>query len=133
MASETTPTKPLIIDAEDGLALFSSLSAARGYIEVPDVEDGVYGPAFDAEGRLVAVSLPPELFEKEPSRRRPIARLRWRLLGPNFNSVSVELVEEQPNHRAELIALLQSTLKSDVENLEELVAAAVDRFGVIGN
>ena len=132
MADVMPPVPPLVIRSEDGLVIFRSVSAARGYIEVPDVEDGVYGPAFDAEGRALSISLPIPLLEEKPSKRRPLARVRWKLLGPSYNAVSVELLEDRPNHRAELVALLQSVLRTDQESLGDLLAAAVDHFGIDG-
>lgn len=130
MSSRLLPTAPLVVRSDDGIVLFASVEAARGYLEVPDVESGVYGPAFDAEGRLLDISLPSELLEAEPGGL--LARLRWRA-APNFNPVGVELAEDRPQHRAELVALLQAALKSgETETLEHLIVSATDRFGIVG-
>lgn len=131
MPSGISPIAPLVVRSDDGVVLFASIEAARGYLEVPDVEAGVYGPAFDAEGRLLNISLPAELLEKKPRGR--LAGLRWRA-APNFNPVCVELAEGRPNHRTELLALLRSALAPvETDSLERLVVAAADRFGVIGD
>lgn len=120
---------PLIVKADDGLSLFSSLSAASVYIEVPDVENDVWGPAFDAEGRMVQISLPAELFEREPDGR--LAKLRRKIIGPSFNLVEVKLTEREPSHQRELADLLGSSLGlSKTRDLPELVAAATDRLGI---
>ena len=37
---------PLIIKSDDGLLVFDSVGAACVYLEVPDVENQVYGRAF---------------------------------------------------------------------------------------
>ncbi|MBN8553354.1 MAG: hypothetical protein J0L52_10720 [Caulobacterales bacterium] len=45
----------LIVIADDGLAVFSSIGAAETYMEAVDVEDGVYSGAYDSDGRLYSI------------------------------------------------------------------------------
>ena len=117
--------------------MFESIASARGYLEVPDVETGVYGPAFDAEGRLLAVEIPTVLFEPQPE--RGLRRKLWRAFR-SFNPVEVRVVEDVPTHQAQLKKLLTSVLdKSDASategtselQLEELLARVIARYGVI--
>ena len=130
MPGPLTPAAPLVIGSDDGLLLFPSVKAARGYLEVPDVEAGVYGPAFDAEGRLLSVELPADRFEKKPD--AGWRRLRWRV-SPQFNPVDVRLLEEEPTHRSELIELLVAALGDPsprASDLETLLALAIERYGI---
>jgi hypothetical protein len=122
---------PLIVKSDDGLTLFESVGRANGFLEVPDVEAGVYGPAFDAQGRLVAIELPVPLVGQP--------RGIWRLLGRHgrpFNRVVVRPAEALPTHQEALSNLLESALPAPVSqeasrDLGELVARAVEHFGVI--
>jgi hypothetical protein len=122
---------PLIVKNDEGLALFGSAQRAGGFLEVPDVEAGVYGPAFDARGRLFTIELPVPLF------RQP--RGLWRLLGRHgrpYNRVVVRPAEASPSHQEALITLLESALPTPVaqgadRDLAELVTRAVEHFGVI--
>jgi len=121
---------PIVVSSEDGLALFDSVGGLRGYVEVPDVETGVYGPAFDAEGRLLAIELPEPLFEAPPESF--FRRLSWRLLGASFNSVAVRVLEDQPTHQDELKRLLAAKLGIDDQHadLPELLETAKQRYGI---
>lgn len=47
----------VVINADDAPNFFSSLNAALGHIEWQDVEDQVWGPGFDSEGRRLMLSL----------------------------------------------------------------------------
>ena len=131
MADDAGFTAPLIVKSDDGLALFGSARRAGGFLEVPDVEAGVYGPAFDARGRLFTIELPVPLFAQP--------RGLWRLLGRHgrrFNRVVVQPAEAVPTHQAALINLLESALPAPVSqeanrDLAEFVARAVEHFGVI--
>lgn len=40
----------IVVLADDGLLFFDDTSAAMGYLEVIDIESGVYGPAFTRGG-----------------------------------------------------------------------------------
>lgn len=136
MVDKIIPASPLVIGSDDGLLLFPSLEAARGYLEVPDVEAGVYGPAFDAEGRRLIVEAPAELFEARP--RGSLQRLRWRILR-EFNAVEVRVAEDQPTHQPQLIELLASALGETTPNandgtgrsdLDYLLTRALARYGI---
>ncbi len=122
---------PLIVRSDEGLTLFASGLALRAYVEVPDLEDGVYGPAFDAEGRLLAIELPGELHEP-----RADSGLR-RLLRPvtrQFKLVEPKVLDAEPAHRHELRAMPLDVLDppDTAAALDELVRLASDRLGVIG-
>lgn len=130
MSGPLIPAAPLVIRSDDGLVLFPSVEAARGYLEVPDVEAGVYGPAFDAEGRLLSVELPADRLEAKPD--AGWRRLRWRV-SPQFNPIDVRLVEEEPTHRSELIDLLITALggtSPPASDLETLLSLAIERYGI---
>jgi hypothetical protein len=110
--------------------LFESARDAGGWLEVPDVEAGVYGPAFDARGRLVAIELPVPLFGQP----RGFLRLLGRH-GRPFNRVVVRSAEALPTHQEALISLLESALPAPVSqeasrDLPQLVARTVEHFGV---
>jgi hypothetical protein len=138
IADDVVPVAPLVVGSDDGLKLFRSVEAARGWLELPDVEDGVYGPAFDAEGRLLRIELPAEASDPEPPRGP--RRITWRLFRGS-NPIRVRLLEEHPTHQSQLVELLASALgeplPSDIDRfpqtaLDDLLARAVARYGVIG-
>jgi hypothetical protein len=131
VADDAGLAMPRIVKSDDGLILFESVRRAGGWLEVPDVEAGVYGPAFDARGRLVAIEPPVPLFGQP--------RGLWRLLGRHgrpLNRVVVRSAEALPTHQEALISLLESALPAPVSqeasrDLAELVTRAVEHVGVI--
>lgn len=130
MIGTKAPATPLIVKSDDGVILFRSVEVARAYLEVPDVEAGVYGPAYDAEGRLLSIELPAQLFEAQPEGLW--RRLRWRVF-PSFNPVEVLLEEGEPTHQAELIDLLSNALDEtprESGDIRQMLALGVQRFGI---
>lgn len=132
MSIECAFVPPLIVKSDDGLALFGSVDSARVYLEVPDVEDGLYGPAYDAQGRLITIRVPAEVMQPQPS--GALRRLAWNLTGGVFAPVEIEVAEEVPAHERELMDLLREVLEPDTSrswDREALVALAIERFGPV--
>jgi hypothetical protein len=123
-------TAPIVVGSDDGILLFRTVVDAQTYLEYPDVEAGTYGPAFDAEGRLLAIDLPDNPF---PARPKGALRSWWRVFR-GLNAVTVRVVDDDPAaHRPELLALLRVALGDpggDADGLQSLMASAEERFGV---
>ena len=96
---------------------------------MPD-EAGIYGPAFDAQGRLVAIELPAPLFRQA----RGLTHIFWKLSGGRFNRVVVRPAETTPAHQEALVDLIASVLPASAipatRDLTDLVARAVEQFGL---
>lgn len=120
----------LVVMSDDGPVFFSSAAAATGYIETVDVEDGVWGPAFMLDGRVVSV---------RPARidSAQLPRARWRRalrLPARHDGHVVEVLAEVPPRPEELRTMLVEALsaehKSDELPVESLIGAAVAHYGV---
>jgi hypothetical protein len=110
------PVPPIVVGSDDGVLLFASLDTMARSLESPDVLDGVYGPAFDATGRPVAITAPDPPSEK-----------RWfRHSGP----VSATFDPGAPARPEALVALLQERLGSEDTDLATLLDAALRSRGI---
>jgi hypothetical protein len=114
------------------LMIFASATDAAVYIEVPDVETGEYGPAYDSLARPVVIELPDPLFE--PPRGWWGGRVWRRLWGGEYGSVIVRLANDPEPRVDELRAALATALRLDDggagQTLHELGRQAQARFGV---
>jgi hypothetical protein len=87
---------PVVLDAHGELLFFRTCAHLQAYVEATDVASGRYGCCWDAEGRLLRLS---------------IGSTHSSLLGVlpyRQDAVRVEVTEEQPTHLTDLhLALLR--------------------------
>lgn len=128
----------MVIGSDDGVLLFASIEAAEGHLEPTDVEDRVYRPAFDADGRLLRVDVHYAVVTT-PSRGW-LGALRHRM-SPERSRVCVTVVEAVPSHQEQLNALLLTALTkvkptactvTVSHDPGELLSSVVEKYGVLG-
>jgi hypothetical protein len=73
------PGDPLFVFADDGLHVFRDMGAVVSYVEVPDVEDGVYEALFTVSGEVIEAETAGRHVVLRPTGRTDLAELRRRL------------------------------------------------------
>jgi hypothetical protein len=118
---------PLIVVSPRGLLLFRSAGSLEVRLGASGVAAGRYGPAFDAEGRLLAI----EAAGDGGSRSR-WRRIAGRRRAPGF--VEVAIREPEPGHRYRLKRELERALGVEPHSgaeLFDLVVEVIGRYGLI--
>lgn len=114
-SSGSPPRPPLLVWESGDLHAFQSVAEAESSLEPPDLRNGAYR-GFDSDGRLLALST---------------AVRRERFLGVlsvSRERVSVALAEESPNHRDELMGILQRFLAAVGKPAETLTAMTFEEL-----
>jgi hypothetical protein len=87
---------PLVLDARDELLFFKSAAHLEAYVEASDVANGEYGDCWDAEGRLLRLTV--------EARKATILGV----VPLDKQVVRVQVAEEHPTHGGDLhLALLR--------------------------
>src|SRR5262245_53162648 len=105
-----------VVDDAGDLQMFESAERACSFAESPDVEEGVYKAAYDADGTRL------EFYVTKPTKRSRF--LWWTTL--QLTPVSIRALESQPSGAEDLRQLLSRAVPGAPARagLEELVALA---------
>jgi hypothetical protein len=124
MQSAADVVPPIVVGSDDGLQLYTSISALLSQVEWIDIENGVYGPAFDAAGHRVTLKVVPWA---------PPPRPRWAFWQKGFRmpTEGADIDLTSPPEPEALVALLRERLHDDRTDLATLLAAAKARFGIV--
>ncbi len=118
MTPRDHPTPPLIIFADDGPMIFRSVGGAGGWMEAPDVLDGIYD-GYDSDGRRLHIAVPRSWLTPPPTGWR--ARLRWDGVLSRDSYAEISLAESEGTEIPVLKRRLANALSGDDARRGELM------------
>jgi hypothetical protein len=103
---EPRAAEPVFVFADDGLNVFADLDALLGWIEAPDVEDGVYEAIFTVSGEVIEAQASGRHVVLKPTGRVELSDLQQRV------RASADRFSSDP---ADLQAVAHEMLRADWE------------------
>ena len=105
--------EPIIVSNIGDVLLFTSVSAAKGYIELIDVKNNEY-TGYDCEGRLLNFQI--------------VFKERDRNLKDRIESFEIVAAEDHPNHSDELVKIIVHFLERVGETKEKLSSLSLSEL-----